>query len=74
MRVIEAQYENGILRPAERLALRQGELVNLVLVRHPDANRWDLSRLAETATEEDLDLAEQGIAEWADELAESELR
>ncbi len=68
MRIVEARYEDGVLRPAERLGLRAGERVNLIVVRRADARRWDLSRLATTSGEEDLTLAEQGLAEWAKDL------
>jgi predicted DNA-binding antitoxin AbrB/MazE fold protein len=71
VRVIEAQYEDGVLRPAERLGLRAGERVNLIVVRRPDPSRWDLTRLA-TATGDDRVLAEQGLTEWAGELDATE--
>ena len=48
VRLVEAQYEDGVLRPAERLSLRSGERVNLIVVRRPDPGRWDLARLART--------------------------
>jgi predicted DNA-binding antitoxin AbrB/MazE fold protein len=72
VRVVEAQYEDGVLRPAERLGLRPGERVNLIVVRRPDPSRWDLARLAKTVKDEDRDLAEQGLAEWATELDAAE--
>ena len=72
VRVVEAQYEDGVLRPAERLGLRPGERVNLIVVRRPDPSRWDLARLATAAKGEDRALAEQGLAEWATELDEAE--
>ena len=68
MRIVEARYEDGVLRPAERLGLRAGEQVNLIVVRRTDARRWDLTRLATTSGEEDLTLAKQGFAEWAKDL------
>lgn len=68
MRIVEARFEDGVLRPAERLGLRAGERVNLIVVRRADARRWDLTRLATTSGEEDLTLAEQGLAEWAKNL------
>ena len=68
MRIVEARYEDGVLRPAERLGLRAGERVNLIVVRRADARRWDLTRLATTSGEEDLTLAEQGLAEWEKDL------
>ena len=57
-----------MLRPSERLGLRPGERVNIIVVRRPDSGRWDLARLAKTGNADDLALAEQGLAEWASEL------
>jgi len=68
MRIIEAHYEEGLLKPEMPLALRQGERVALIVVRHPDRKRWNLERLAESGAGEDLALAEQGLADWADAL------
>jgi predicted DNA-binding antitoxin AbrB/MazE fold protein len=68
VRLVEAQYENGVLRPSERLGLRPGERVNIIVVRCPDPGRWDLARLAKTENGDDLALAAQGLAEWASEL------
>jgi predicted DNA-binding antitoxin AbrB/MazE fold protein len=68
MRFVEACYEKGLLRPTEPLALRPGEWVTLIVVRRPDPSRWNLERLARTANEEDLALAEQGLANWAETL------
>ena len=65
VRVVEAQYDNGVLRPTEPLELRPGEQVSLIVVRRSDPRRWDF---AETANREDLVLAEQGLDEWASEL------
>ena len=68
MRLVEAQYEDGVLRPVERLGLRSGERVNLMVLRRPDPRRWDLARLSSTSNQEDLSLSEQGVAEWANSL------
>jgi predicted DNA-binding antitoxin AbrB/MazE fold protein len=68
MRLIEAQYEDGVLRPVQRLSLRSGERVNLLVVRRPDPGRWDLARLAKTANQDDLSLSEQGLDEWSSAL------
>jgi predicted DNA-binding antitoxin AbrB/MazE fold protein len=68
VRTIEARYEDGLLRPESPLALRPGERVALILVRRPDPERWNLDRLAKGGAGEDLALAEQGLAEWADAL------
>lgn len=68
MRVIEARYEEGLLKPETPLALTPGERVALIVVRHPDPRRWNLERLAKSGAGEDQVLAEQGLAEWADAL------
>ena len=68
VRLVEAQYENGVLRPVERLGLRPGERVNLMVMRRPDLRRWDLARLSSTSNQEDLSLSEEGLADWADSL------
>ncbi len=74
MRVIEARYEEGLLKPEVPLALTPGERVALIVVRHPDPRRWDLERLAKSGAEEDRVLAEQGLAEWADTPDEEDHR
>lgn len=56
-----------MLRPAKPLPLRPGELVGVIVVRLPDASRWDFARLA-AASDEDEALAEAGLSDWADEL------
>ncbi|HSK77932.1 MAG TPA: antitoxin family protein [Thermoanaerobaculia bacterium] len=68
MRFIEAHYEEGLLKPETPLALRPGERVALIVVRHPDPRRWNLERLAKSGAGEDLALAEEGLADWADAL------
>jgi len=72
VRVVEAHYENGVLRPAERLGLRPGEHVKLIVMRRSDPVRWDLARLAKTGNGDDLSLAQQGLAEWASALEATE--
>lgn len=72
VRLVEAHYENGLLRPAERLELRPGELVNLIVMRRPDPSRWDLARLAKTGTRDEIAVAEQGLDEWASALEATE--
>ena len=72
VRAVEAQYEDGVLRPAQRLSLRPGEQVSLIVVRRPDPSRWDLARLVKAANGEDLALAEQGLTEWSGELDATE--
>lgn len=34
----------------------------------PDPKRWDLARLAQSGKTEDLDLARQGLGDWAEAL------
>jgi predicted DNA-binding antitoxin AbrB/MazE fold protein len=68
MRPVEALYEDGLLRPAKPLNLRQGERVALIVVRRSDPSRWDLARLSAHAAE-DVELASSGLdcfAEMAD--------
>ena len=72
VRLVEAHYENGVLRPVERLGLRSGEWVSLMVVRRPDPSRWDLARLSSTSKQEDLTLSEQGLADWANSLDAAE--
>jgi len=74
MRPIHARYEEGLLRPEEHLALRPGERVSLIVVRRPDARRWNLDALAEHGTAEDVSLAEQGLADWAEDLDREDRR
>ena len=65
MKVVEAQYDMGVLRPLEPLSLRPGERVDLIVMRRSDPARWDLAKLA-AGSAEDLELTQQGLAEWAD--------
>ena len=65
MRPVEACYEDGFLKPAEPLKLRQGEKVAVIVLRHPDSTRWDMKRLA-TGAAEDETLAAAGLDAWAD--------
>lgn len=67
VKLVDAQYEQGVLRPSEQLALRPGELVSIIVLRRPDPRRWDLTKLA-TVSEEDLVLAKQGLSDWASAL------
>ena len=58
-----------MLKPSKLLALRPGERVGVIVVRLPDAKRWDLDRLANgTAAKEDQALSEAPLTEWADAL------
>ena len=72
MKIVEARYEGGLLKPTEPLPLRAGERVNLIVVRRPDPNRWNLDRLKESANEEDIALAEQGLTDWSAKLDDKE--
>ncbi len=67
MRALEAQFEDGMLKPSQPLPLRQGERVSLIVLRKPDPKRWNLDRLAAT-TEDDVELAKTGLYEWARSL------
>lgn len=68
MSIIEARFEDGVLRPAQQLPLRSGERVGIVVVRRPDPSRWDMARFADTSCDEDMKLAEAGLEDWANEL------
>jgi predicted DNA-binding antitoxin AbrB/MazE fold protein len=73
-RVVEAEYEKGMLKPSTPLALRPGERVRLIVMRQPDAKRWDLSRLAQNPAADEADLTEQGLGAWAANLDEEDRR
>jgi predicted DNA-binding antitoxin AbrB/MazE fold protein len=64
---IEAEYRDGVLHPTTPIPLRPGERVQLIVVRKADPRRWDASRLSKLGSEDGA-LAEEGLAEWADEL------
>jgi predicted DNA-binding antitoxin AbrB/MazE fold protein len=53
VRLVEAKYENGVLRPIEHLGLRSGERVNLLVMRRLDPHRWDLARLGSASSQEE---------------------
>jgi predicted DNA-binding antitoxin AbrB/MazE fold protein len=74
MRVVEAQYEKGMLRPSTPLALRPGERVHLIVLRKPDPSRWDLARLAKSSASDEAALTEQGLEDWAARLDQRERR
>jgi len=73
MRVIEASYEGGLLRPSQPLALRPGERVRLIVVRKPDPRRWNIHLLATGGGDEDRLLAEEGLRDWAESLDKEDL-
>ena len=53
---LEASYDAGILKPKEPLPLRQGERVNLIVVRRPEPSGWNLARLKECSESGDTAL------------------
>jgi len=69
---VDALYENGLLQPVSPLPLRAGERVAVIVVRCPDATRWDSARLAAHGND-DLALAEAGLDEWATALDREDL-
>lgn len=73
-RVVEAEYEKGMLKPSTPLALRPGERVHLIVMRQPDSKRWNLSRLAQRSAADETVLAEQGLEGWAADLDEEDRR
>jgi predicted DNA-binding antitoxin AbrB/MazE fold protein len=73
-RVVEAEYEKGMLKPTTPLALRPGERVHLIVMRQPDAKRWDLSRLSQNPAADEADLTKQGLEAWAANLDEEDRR
>lgn len=62
-----------MLRPAKTLPLRAGEEVALIVIRRPDASRWDLGRLAASAAEDD-GLTNLGLEGWAAALDAEDAR
>jgi predicted DNA-binding antitoxin AbrB/MazE fold protein len=73
VRPVRARYEDGLLKPEKPLKLRPGEHVGLIVLRQPDASRWNLERLAEGASE-DVALAATGLDAWADALEAEDRR
>ena len=74
MRVVEAQYEKGLLRPSTPLALRPGECVHLIVVRKPEASRWDFARFSNRSGADETALTEQGLEDWVANLDEEDHR
>ena len=64
VKALEAQYENGLLRPCGKLNLRSGERVKIVVLRRPDRGRWDFARLSQTSDDEAA-LTKQDLSNWA---------
>lgn len=67
MRPVEARFEAGVLKPTERLDLRPGERVRVLVLRRSDPSRWDMKRLA-SAGDDDVELASSGLDTWVDAL------
>ena len=74
MRVVEARFESGLLRPSRPLALRPGERVHLIVVRQPDPQRWDMARLAKGHSADEAVLTEQGLEDWAASIDQEDRR
>jgi predicted DNA-binding antitoxin AbrB/MazE fold protein len=74
MASVEAEYENGVLRPMKPLRLQPGERVHIIVQRQADASRWDLKRLANAshASDEEQELAAAGLDEWEQVLNEED--
>jgi predicted DNA-binding antitoxin AbrB/MazE fold protein len=68
VQAVDARYDSGVLTPAKPLSLRPGEWVSLIVVRRPDARRWNLERLAAGGGNGDAELAEQGLDAWGTAL------
>jgi predicted DNA-binding antitoxin AbrB/MazE fold protein len=64
MRSVQARYEDGKLLPAKPLPLRSGEQVLIFVVQRADPARWNLARLAASASEDEA-LAQAGLDDWA---------
>jgi predicted DNA-binding antitoxin AbrB/MazE fold protein len=73
MASVEAEYDNGVLRPMKPLHLQPGERVHIIVKRQPDASRWNLPRLA-GANQEDVELASTGLDDWAQLLTDEDRR
>jgi len=74
MRMVEARFERGILRPTRPLALRPGERLHLIVLRQPDPQRWDMARLAKSLPADEAVLTEQGLEDRAASLDQDEHR
>jgi predicted DNA-binding antitoxin AbrB/MazE fold protein len=73
MASVEAEYENGVLRPMKPLRLQPGERVHIIVKRQPDPSRWDLKRLT-YGSAEDRELAQAGLEEWDQALKDEDGR
>lgn len=73
MASVEAEYDNGVLRPMKPLHLQPGERVHIIVKRQADPSRWNFPRLA-GANEEDVQLASTGLDDWAQMLTDEDRR
>ena len=64
---MEADYQDGVLKPRTPLRLRPGERVQIIVVRRPDPARWNLEKLSRGGRE-DEELAGAGLDEWSTAL------
>jgi predicted DNA-binding antitoxin AbrB/MazE fold protein len=64
---LDTRFEDGVLKSAERLDLRQGERVRLLVLRRSDPKPWDLKRLAAVPTEA-VELAMTDLGAEADRI------
>ena len=71
---LEADFEDGVLRPVKPLRLRPGERVRIIVRRQPNPARWDLDRLAKLGTKEDLELTNAGLEDWGRSLKDEDDR
>jgi predicted DNA-binding antitoxin AbrB/MazE fold protein len=67
MPLIDAEFKDGVLKPAKPLSLRSGEHVGVLIVRRPHPSRWDLGKLANESPDE-ASLTETGLDDWAETL------
>lgn len=72
VKLFEAQYEKGLLRPTKPLVVRPGERVGLMRIRRPGPRRWNPDRLRKSVSAEHLELAEQGLVDWSKSLDEED--
>jgi predicted DNA-binding antitoxin AbrB/MazE fold protein len=67
VKLVDAEYENGVLRPCEALPLRPGEHVSLIVLRRSSPCRWDLAKIAQSGLDGTV-LSEQGLGQWITDL------
>lgn len=74
MKPVEASYEKGLLRPAKPLPLGEGEHVRVIVLRRANPSRWNLARIAAVAGDEDVELSEAGLDQWAAALDSEDVK